>query len=791
MAVVKVPMRLGVNLRPLVPAKIGGMESYARNILEQLVRRDRSEIESICVFTSPGNHELLQVDDPRVRKVLIQDDGAARQILLELVRDQADALFCPLVELEPRDAIIPSFVTIPDMQHEVYPHFFDARTLSVLREVYPASTSMASKVFTISEFSRQALITACELDPAKVIVVPLDVDSAFREKYDVEEREEVRRRHAVPDRYVLFPAITWPHKNHGVLLRAVRMFNARHVPVGLVLTGSAGPAHEAVMRAVGEGLSKVTLFLDHIPRKELACLYQDSVALVFPSLFEGFGLPILEAFHSSCPVICSATTSCPEIAGDAALYVDPSDPAAIAAALVRLEESRDLRESLIARGHERASKFSWDEAGRRTYETIRAVVDESRQRIAVSARWPSMTVVTPSFNQGRFIAETIDSVLGQDYPDLEFIVVDGGSTDGTVEILRHYGNRLRWISELDQGQADAVNKGVALGRGEIIGWLNSDDTYLPGALGKVGRAFAARDDLAVVYGDADHVLEDGTIYAPYPTAPFSYQHLAASCFICQPAAFVRRKSFDEIGGLDPTLRFCMDYDLWIRLGRRHRFAYLPERLARSRLHAEAKTFASRRKVFEEIIRTVRRHYGFVPFDWAYGYADYLFNRSNREVFTAKHPSAVAFCASLVFEMWLNRGRPSYWTERLKLAGKRVLAKVPLRPGRFEGRWGDGWISRRYVAEVLIPPTATRIEIRGRHQMPGRGPLMLSVFVNGVSAGAHVFYDRRPFRIEARIPDSGERTAGLEIVADRAFRPLYRGSKDGRLLSCIIDEVKAV
>src|SRR5215510_3150944 len=115
------PMRLGVNLRPLIPTRIGGMENYARNVVDRLIRRDAADIESVCVFTSPSNHDLLRFDDARVRTVRIADEQPSGEIRWHLSRDKADALFCPLVDLEPRDAPIPSFVTIPDLQHEVHP----------------------------------------------------------------------------------------------------------------------------------------------------------------------------------------------------------------------------------------------------------------------------------------------------------------------------------------------------------------------------------------------------------------------------------------------------------------------------------------------------------------------------------------------------------------------------------------------------------------------------------------------------------------------------------------------
>lgn len=418
---------------------------------------------------------------------------------------------------------------------------------------------------------------------------------------------------------------------------------------------------------------------------------------------------------------------------------------------------------------------------------MRAAVDDARGPILVDTAWPTITVVTPSFNQAKFITDTIESVLSQDYPGLEYIVMDGGSTDGTQEILRRYGDRLRWVSEPDRGQADAVNKGVALAHGEIIGWLNSDDTYAPKALDKIARVFAGSDDVAVVYGDADHVREDGTFYGPYPTAAFDYARLAEICFICQPAAFVRRTYLDEVGGLDPSLHFSMDYDLWMRMGRQYRFAYLPEVLAHSRLHKDAKTLASRGKVFREIIGTVRRHYGFVPFEWAYGYADHLFNRSARDLFSAQQPSALALTAGVVLAMWLNRRRPGYWPQCLRKATTSVLGKVSFNRG-FEGRWGDGWVSRRYVCDLTVAPAATRIAIRGRHEMPGRSPLMLAVFVDHVSTGAHVFHRKGPFAIEVPLTGTRRPTVRLEIEANRAFRPLYRGLRDGRLLSWIMDDL---
>jgi glycosyltransferase involved in cell wall biosynthesis len=233
---------------------------------------------------------------------------------------------------------------------------------------------------------------------------------------------------------------------------------------------------------------------------------------------------------------------------------------------------------------------------------------------------PLVTVVTPSFNQARFIRQTIESVLTQHYPRIEYLVMDGGSTDETMAILESYGDRLAWVSEPDRGQTDAINKGWHRARGTIVAYLNSDDTYLPGAVEKAVAGLRAHPEAGAVYGEGYHVDEAGRVIDRYPTEPFDMGRLAETCFICQPTVFLRRDVVERLGYLDGSLRYCMDYDLWIRLARISRFAYLPEYLATTRLHADAKTLAKRGSVHDEILRTVHRHFGRVTSQWVYGYA---------------------------------------------------------------------------------------------------------------------------------------------------------------------------
>jgi len=233
----------------------------------------------------------------------------------------------------------------------------------------------------------------------------------------------------------------------------------------------------------------------------------------------------------------------------------------------------------------------------------------------------SVSVVTPSFNQGRFIERTIRSVLSQPVGDLEYFVVDGGSSDETVDVLKQFEPRLRWVSEKDRGQGDAVNKGLREVHGEVVGWLNSDDIYYPDAIPAVCEFFASHPEVDLLYGDANHIDEQDGIIEAYPTEPWDLRRLTEACFICQPAVFFRRRVFEKFGVLDAQLRYSMDYEYWIRLGQRGaKFGWLRRVLAGSRLHSETKTLGSRVAVHREINTMLCEHLGRTPDRWLFNYA---------------------------------------------------------------------------------------------------------------------------------------------------------------------------
>jgi len=209
---------------------------------------------------------------------------------------------------------------------------------------------------------------------------------------------------------------------------------------------------------------------------------------------------------------------------------------------------------------------------------------------------PRITLVTPSYNQGNFIEETIRSVLDQQYPNLEYIIMDGCSTDGTVDILRKYEKQLVWRSEQDRGQSDALNKGFRMGSGEIFAFINSDDVYAPGALHKVGIFFADHPQACWLTGRCRIVDPHGrefrkliTAYKNFWLLFTSYAVLLVIDYISQPATFWRRQVVERIGPFDETLHYSMDYDYSLRVGKEYQLWVMNDTLASFRIHPSSKS----------------------------------------------------------------------------------------------------------------------------------------------------------------------------------------------------------
>lgn len=219
-----------------------------------------------------------------------------------------------------------------------------------------------------------------------------------------------------------------------------------------------------------------------------------------------------------------------------------------------------------------------------------------------------VSIITPSFNQASFLEQTLLSVLEQDHPSIEYIVIDGASTDGSVDLIRKYKDRLvYWVSEKDSGQAEAINKGLARARGDIVAWINSDDFYFPGAIASAVKAFEANPDAGMVYGDTVAVDENGEFIHFPKYAQWDLKDLLTFNIIGQPAVFMRREVLLKAEFLDPSFHFLLDHQLWIRMTSRAPMIYVPERWAAGRFHESAKNVAQAEKFGQEAFRIL---------DWA-------------------------------------------------------------------------------------------------------------------------------------------------------------------------------
>ncbi|MEK6222958.1 MAG: glycosyltransferase, partial [Chloroflexota bacterium] len=224
---------------------------------------------------------------------------------------------------------------------------------------------------------------------------------------------------------------------------------------------------------------------------------------------------------------------------------------------------------------------------------------------------PLVSIVTPSYNQAEYLQATIKSVLAQDYSNIEYIVIDGGSEDGSLEIIKKYSDRITyWVSENDSGQTEAINKGFSQANGEILAWLNSDDTYQPNAVSSAVQYLQDYPEVGMVYGDANYIDANGKVIGSFPAMQTDYHRLRRGyVHIPQQSSFWRASLADQVGPLDTDYSFAMDYDLWVRLARITNIKYHPAVWANFRLHQDSKTIAGDEGFWPEMIKNHRRDGG--------------------------------------------------------------------------------------------------------------------------------------------------------------------------------------
>jgi glycosyltransferase involved in cell wall biosynthesis len=368
-------VRVGVNLTVVVPNKIGGLEHYIRRQLAALL--DLTDWQ-FAIFTSPLATPSFSAVSGRVSVHDMLDTSEAG-LAEAIASSRIDLWWCPWAgDWRPLRPRVPSAVTVPDLQHEYFPENFAPGDLANRRLSYFLAAHCARVVLTFSEHTRQDLFRCYGVDRDHVHAIPLDVGydwDAARPKPEL--LAELQRDHG--SGFLYYPANTWPHKDHQLLLVALKSLRDAGHCYRLVLTGSGDYDRHRVEDTVQElGLGEQVRLLGTVEPSVVRTLYKLAGALVFPSRFEGFGMPLVEAMRSGTPVLCSDSTSLPEVGGDAVRYFATGDGAQLAERIVEIMEDGVLRKELISRGHQRARRFSWEETARATARAFHRAADPAR-----------------------------------------------------------------------------------------------------------------------------------------------------------------------------------------------------------------------------------------------------------------------------------------------------------------------------------------------------------------------------------------------------------------------------
>ena len=385
-------MNIGINLIGFLPGKIGGMETYARNLIDHLQFTDKTNI--FTLLCDEWNLTEFPIHNPNFSvKVCNYSKPSLRRFVRSALRktigvdilkaepryQSFDFVHHPFTVIRPEWQNFPSVLTFNDMQQEFYPEFFPPQELQRRKETYKRSVQAATRLIAISEHVKSCLIEFYDVSPDKIDVVYDGCGPEYHVIEDLKGLAAVRDRYNLDKPFLYYPAATWPHKNHRTLLEALKRMKDRYKFDGnLVLTGIAMQSHGELLATIEHmGLKDSVKVLGYLPYSELPYIFNMARIMVFPSLFEGFGIPVAEAMACGCPVVCSNVTSIPEVIGDSGVMFDPNSPDDIADKLWIVWNNDAKRKAMSVSGIERVKMFSWETTARKTLESYQKLSEIS------------------------------------------------------------------------------------------------------------------------------------------------------------------------------------------------------------------------------------------------------------------------------------------------------------------------------------------------------------------------------------------------------------------------------
>lgn len=410
---------------------------------------------------------------------------------------------------------------------------------------------------------------------------------------------------------------------------------------------------------------------------------------------------------------------------------------------------------------------------------------------------PGVSVVMPLLNQAGFLEESVRSVMEQALPRLELVVMDGGSTDGSLSVLsrlaQRYPDRIRWYSAADDGPAQAINRAVQLARHEVLGWLPADDLYAPGAVLRAAEALRDQPLWQIVYGEGQHVDLAGRPLGRYPTlgpqTPLAA--FADGCFVCQPTLFMRRAVWLHAGGLDETLRASFDFELWLRLFAAHagRIGFIQAVQAHSRLHEGGITARQRERVALEGLRVLRRHFGVSAPHWLLTH----FNECLAiHPFEAVEIDLVAHLRSVVDKAADDLSDADRTLLLQWIDGHRALHCGG--PHWHVDAYPDGWLPCEVelrLREVPVDTEAVRLDLEHRH--PEGRPLRIEAWGPGGTRCVHEQQGNGCFSLDLPVPAGLPRQRCVWRLRSEGFVPadLEPGNHDRRQLGAFLHGLRLV
>ena len=408
---------------------------------------------------------------------------------------------------------------------------------------------------------------------------------------------------------------------------------------------------------------------------------------------------------------------------------------------------------------------------------------------------PLVSVLMPSLNQSQFIEAAVRSAFQPDFRQLELIVADGGSSDGTLAVLERlaleFAPRLRWVSLPDRGPADAVNRALSLAHAAIVGWLNADDLYAPGAIAAAVQRLSADPTLVMIYGEAQHIDAEGHHLGRYPTlSPAAgIDAFQSSCFICQPTVLLRREALEQLGGLDDSCAVAFDFDLWIRLFARFpsRIGFIDRLQAFSRTHGQTLTARQRRRVAFEAVRVLAKHLGHAQPHWILTYLD----ETIRGYPTYDQNQDLRAHAMNMFEdvaTHLNQEGRSQLLERIEHDKRLTCVSAGVHADFF----ADGWAGKSLALRLRCnAPGDSVLVVRGDNRAPVSRHLRLDVTTSDGTSMSVAVKRRQTFQFE--VPFHVHSTGQLlfaRVECAPTFVPMHveRDSVDTRTLAYKVDSI---